>query len=69
MIPSIDVAELFRPQSPARDVTDAAIFEAASHTGFMTIAGLPSSVPSGKVVRNELLRIFALPDESTSLHR
>ena len=63
MIPSIDVAELFRPQSQARDVTDAAIFEAASHTGFMTIAGLPSSVPSGKVVRNELLRIFALPDE------
>ncbi len=70
MIPSIDVSDLFRPQSPARDATDAAIFDAACRSGFMTIVGLPSSVPSGKAVRNELLRIFALPDdEKRKLYR
>ena len=36
----------------------------------MTIVGLPPAVPSGKAVRNELLRIFALPDdEKRKLYR
>ncbi len=70
MIPSIDVSELFNPQSPARDATDAAILNAASRSGFMTIVGLPPAVPSGKAVRNGLLRIFALPDhEKRKLYR
>lgn len=63
MIPSIDVAPLFGPASPQRDVVDATILAAASSTGFMTITGLPAAVPSGRAARAELLRIFSLPDE------
>lgn len=64
MITSIDVAPLFGPASKQRDAVDAAILAAASGIGFMTITGLPDAVPSGRLARAELLRIFALPDNS-----
>jgi isopenicillin N synthase-like dioxygenase len=59
-IPSIDVASLFEGPSPQRAMTDAAIFEAATATGFMTITGLPASIAPSQPVRQELLRLFRL---------
>lgn len=70
MIPMIDVSELFGGPSPGRAAADAAILAAACGEGFMTIVGRPPAVPSGKAVRNELLRIFALSDdEKRKLYR
>jgi isopenicillin N synthase-like dioxygenase len=49
-----------------RDATDAAILRAAGEVGFLTIAGLPASVPVGRELRANLLRIFQL--EESVLH-
>ena len=60
VIPMVDVNTLFHPESAKRDATDAAIFEAAGETGFLSIVGLPASVPIGCAARADLLRIFRL---------
>lgn len=62
-IPVVDAGPLFQPQCAARDAADAAILAAAGDTGFMSIVGLPASVPIGRAARADLLRIFGL-DES-----
>ena len=59
-IPVVDVSSLFHSRSSERDATDAAILAAAGDTGFLTIVGLPASVPIGAVARADLLRIFGL---------
>ena len=56
----MDVSPLFQAKSPQRDATDAAILKAAGEIGFMSIVGLPTSVPLGRACRSELLRIFRL---------
>jgi isopenicillin N synthase-like dioxygenase len=62
VIATVDVGPLFQPQSTRRDATDAAILKAAGEIGFMSIVGLPTSVPLGRASRAELLRIFHLDD-------
>ena len=61
MIPTIDVGALFRGASTERDAADAALAAAASETGCMTVAGLPSDVLAADM-RKRLLAIFALSD-------
>lgn len=60
MIPSIDIAALFRQPSAARDSVDAALAAAAAETGFMTVTGLPVRMLAPET-RKRLLAIFALP--------
>ncbi len=62
MIPSIDVSALFGPPSTARDAADRRILAAAADSGFMTINGLPPSIPSGAATRASLLRLFGISD-------
>jgi len=62
-VPVVDVSALFQPGSTERCATDAAILRAAGDVGFLTIVGLPASVPLGRGPRANLLRIFQL-DES-----
>jgi isopenicillin N synthase-like dioxygenase len=59
-VPVVDVSALFQPESTARSATDAAILRAAGDVGFLTIVGLPASVPVGRGSRANLLRIFHL---------
>ncbi|MBL8669281.1 MAG: isopenicillin N synthase family oxygenase [Alphaproteobacteria bacterium] len=61
-IPAIDVAALFGPASRERDAADRAILDAASASGFMTVGGMPASVPHGAAARAALLRVFALDE-------
>jgi isopenicillin N synthase-like dioxygenase len=65
-VPVVDVSALFQPGSAMRDATDAAILRAAGEVGFLTIVGLPASVPVGHEARARLLRIFQL--EESVLH-
>jgi isopenicillin N synthase-like dioxygenase len=65
MIPRIDIAPLFSPHSQAGTETDAAIIAAAGNSGFMTICGLPSSLPIQAENRRALLRLFDLPASVT----
>ncbi|HEX6119267.1 MAG TPA: 2OG-Fe(II) oxygenase family protein [Dongiaceae bacterium] len=65
VIPRIDIATLYSGASPARARVDAAIVAAASGSGFMTICGLPPSVPIGATARRALLRLFDLPPAAT----
>jgi isopenicillin N synthase-like dioxygenase len=60
MIPRIDIAPLFRPAAPGRAAVDAAIVAAGAADGFMTVTGLPPSVPLGSAARRALLRLFEL---------
>jgi isopenicillin N synthase-like dioxygenase len=66
-IPLIDIAPLFAASSPERDAVDRAILGAAATIGFMSVTGLPATVPIGHEGRRELLRIFALPASETRL--
>jgi isopenicillin N synthase-like dioxygenase len=61
-IPVIDVGALFAPKSAERDAIDGAILQAAGAAGFLSIVGLPASVPLGRQARADLLRIFSLDD-------
>src|ERR1700733_15616259 len=61
-VPVVDVSALFQPGSSARGATDAAILRAAGDVGFLTIVGLPASVPLGREARANLLRIFHLQE-------
>ncbi len=66
----IDVSALFGPPCAARDATDAAILAAAGNIGFLSVVGLPASVPKGSAARADLLRIFRLsPQELQKLWR
>ncbi len=60
VVPVVNVSALFHARSAQRDVTDAAILEAAGNSGFLSIVGLPASVPIGCAARADLLRIFRL---------
>jgi isopenicillin N synthase-like dioxygenase len=60
-IPRIDIGPLFGPASASRDATDRAIMDASSAYGFMTVTGLPPTVPIDPATRRNLLRLFALP--------
>jgi isopenicillin N synthase-like dioxygenase len=64
MVPRIDVSALFS-DSTDRARTDAAIIEAASSIGFMTISGLPPDIPIDAQSRRTLLRLFDLPPAET----
>jgi isopenicillin N synthase-like dioxygenase len=63
MIPIIDVSRLFDRPSLDRDAADGAVKKAAADIGFMTIVGMPASVPLDAATRANLLRIFQLPAE------
>jgi isopenicillin N synthase-like dioxygenase len=65
VIPVIDIAALFGSAGAARDATDRAVMEAATRIGFMTVTGLPASVPLSPDMRRQLLRLFALPAAET----
>jgi isopenicillin N synthase-like dioxygenase len=62
-IPRIDIAPLFGPPDDARTVADRAVMEAASTSGFMTIAGFRGAEMLTPENRRRLLAIFALPEE------
>jgi isopenicillin N synthase-like dioxygenase len=61
-IPAIDIGPIFSPPSPERDRVDAAIFNAASGIGFMTIHNFPGSFWLTPARRAELLALFSLPE-------
>jgi len=58
-IPSIPVAALFQGPGPARDRCDAALLDAASAVGFLTVTGLPAGCAPTATARADLARIFA----------
>jgi isopenicillin N synthase-like dioxygenase len=62
-IPSIDVGPLFLDASPARDLADRAIVEAAAGVGFFVACRFPAGLPVDRASRSELLRLFELRDE------
>jgi isopenicillin N synthase-like dioxygenase len=66
IIPSIAVSALFSGPSAARDQIDRAIMAAATSAGFMTISGLPADLAATPAVRQQLLRLFGLPDAAKS---
>jgi isopenicillin N synthase-like dioxygenase len=69
-VPLIDASALFGPNCAAREATDAEILAAAGNIGFLSICGLPASVPIGSSDRADLLRIFGLaPHELRKLWR
>ncbi len=61
-IPTIDIASLFGPPTPARDDTDRKVLDAASGIGFMAVSGFPGNELLTPRRRAGLLRIFDLPD-------
>ena len=61
MIPRISIAPLFSAASPQRAATDTAIMDAARSVGFMTVCGLPPTIPIAAEHRRSLLRLFDLP--------
>ena len=61
MIPSIDIAPLFRGASPKRDAVDVALAAAARETGFMSVTGLPGTALAADM-RKRMLAIFGLSD-------
>jgi len=63
-VPRIDVAPLFAPGASGRDAVDAAVARAAREAGFLTVTGLPDTVPLGAPARAALLRLFDLPPAS-----
>ena len=64
MVPRVDISALFSA-SAGRAEADAAIIEAASTSGFMTICGLPPEAPIDPTSRRALLRLFELPATET----
>jgi isopenicillin N synthase-like dioxygenase len=65
MIPIIDASPLFGPPDSARDAVDAAILDAATESGFMTLGNLPADVPITAPEIDRLLRVFNLPQDVT----
>ncbi len=62
MIPTIDIAALFHPPSPARDAVDRAIMRAAGDSGFMAVTGLPAWAPQDAAARAAVLRLFTVDE-------
>lgn len=62
-IPDIDIGALFEDDGPERHALDRTIMAAAAGSGFMTVHGLPESVPLSAAHRREMLRIFQCADE------
>lgn len=62
-IPTIAIAPLFGPPSPARDAVDAAVMAAASGIGFMAIRDFPGDERLTRARRAEVLQVFGLPEE------
>lgn len=60
MLPTINIAPLFGPETPARRETDDAIRKAASSLGFLQITGLPDADVIAPAGRDALKAIFAL---------
>jgi isopenicillin N synthase-like dioxygenase len=63
-IPCIDIHPLFGGPADSRDAVDRVILAAATGSGFMTVSGLPASVPIDAGTRRDLLRIFSLPAQA-----
>jgi isopenicillin N synthase-like dioxygenase len=63
-IPCIDIQSLFGGKADSRDAVDRAILAAATDSGFMTVSGLPASVPIDAGTRRDLPRIFSLPAQA-----
>lgn len=61
-IPHIDISALFEGDTPARRAVDAAIRSASETTGFLVITGLPAWARLDAEKRNDLLRLFQLPE-------
>ena len=61
-IPLVDISSLFGMRSVPRDLTDRAIVAAAATPGFMVVRGLPRDMPTGRLTRSNLLRVFQLPE-------
>jgi isopenicillin N synthase-like dioxygenase len=62
-IPAIDIAPLFDGASPARDLADRAIAEAAAGVGFFVASRVPPGLPVDRTARSALLRLFELDEE------
>ena len=61
-IPKIDVSALFTNDRAQQKIVDAAIFDAATTTGFLTVSGLPAAASLTAERRKFLLRLFSLPE-------
>lgn len=61
-IPVVDVTPLAGGDSPERRAVDDAIGRAATHSGFMTLIGVPTAARLLGARRDALLRVFDLPD-------
>ena len=57
-IPRVAVDALFAGTAAARARCDAALYQAASTVGFVTVTALPADVAPGAASRAELTRIF-----------
>ena len=62
-IPKIDVSALFTNDRAQQKTVDAAILDAASTAGFLTINGLPAPASLTADRRKFLLRLFSLPEK------
>lgn len=62
MLPVIDIAALFGPESPARDQTDARIIALAADPGFLQITGFQGADLIAPPNRARLKTIFAVSD-------
>jgi isopenicillin N synthase-like dioxygenase len=60
MIPILDIAPLFGPESAARVAADRAVRDAARDLGFLQVRGVSGEVALGRDARAGLLRIFSL---------
>jgi isopenicillin N synthase-like dioxygenase len=65
MIPRLDIATLCGPASPARDAADAALRDAATDPGFLTVTGHGHGAPFDAATRARLLTVLALPPAAT----
>jgi len=63
MVPEIDIAALFGGNLGDRSCVDEAIWEAACHSGFMTIVGFPADEAIGPAARASLIRLFEIRGE------
>ena len=62
-IPKIDVSALFANDRAKQEIVDAAVLDAATTAGFLTISGLPASAILTAERRKFLLRLFSLPEK------
>jgi len=63
MIPIVDISSLFGPETEERRRADAAVMQAASGIGFMTVENFPAAALLSPEGRARLLQVFKLPDD------